>query len=126
MYAIIETGGKQLWVVPGETVKVEKLEAAANPPLRAILTGIFDAREVYSSGRETFSVAREKLIAHFRPTKAYVSASGERQHPHAAVLRGFKDIGAMVFGTYGPRNRGLWFSCGEVPPREGYADADPL
>ncbi|MEK7233553.1 MAG: bL21 family ribosomal protein, partial [Elusimicrobiota bacterium] len=26
MYAIIETGGKQLWVIPGETVKVEKLE----------------------------------------------------------------------------------------------------
>jgi ribosomal protein L21 len=26
MYAIIETGGKQMWVVPGETVKVEKLE----------------------------------------------------------------------------------------------------
>ncbi|NNN04695.1 MAG: 50S ribosomal protein L21, partial [Elusimicrobia bacterium] len=26
MYAIIETGSKQLWVVPGETVKVEKLE----------------------------------------------------------------------------------------------------
>ena len=25
MYAIIETGGKQYWVVPGETLRVEKL-----------------------------------------------------------------------------------------------------
>ena len=33
MYAIIETGGKQLWVVPGETVKVEKLEAEAGAKL---------------------------------------------------------------------------------------------
>jgi catechol 2,3-dioxygenase-like lactoylglutathione lyase family enzyme len=29
---------------------------------KAILTGIFDAREVYSSGQETFSVAREKFF----------------------------------------------------------------
>lgn len=27
MYAIIETGGKQYWVVPGETIRVDKLEA---------------------------------------------------------------------------------------------------
>ena len=26
MYAIIETGGKQFWVVPGETIRVEKLD----------------------------------------------------------------------------------------------------
>lgn len=27
MYAIIETGGKQYWVVPGETLRVDKVEA---------------------------------------------------------------------------------------------------
>ncbi|HAM35270.1 MAG TPA: 50S ribosomal protein L21 [Elusimicrobia bacterium] len=27
MYAIIETGGRQFWAVPGETIRVEKLEA---------------------------------------------------------------------------------------------------
>ena len=27
MYAIIETGGKQYWVVPGETLQIEKLPA---------------------------------------------------------------------------------------------------
>ena len=27
MYAIIETGGKQYWVIPGETIRVEKLDA---------------------------------------------------------------------------------------------------
>jgi catechol 2,3-dioxygenase-like lactoylglutathione lyase family enzyme len=30
--------------------------------MTAILRGVFDAREVYSSGRETFSVAREKFF----------------------------------------------------------------
>jgi fosfomycin resistance protein FosX len=30
--------------------------------MTAILTGVFDAREVYSSGRETFSTAREKFF----------------------------------------------------------------
>ncbi|MHB2026189.1 MAG: 50S ribosomal protein L21 [Elusimicrobiota bacterium] len=27
MYAIIETGGKQYWVVPGEVIQVERLDA---------------------------------------------------------------------------------------------------
>ena len=27
MYAIIETGGRQFWVEPGESIRVEKLEA---------------------------------------------------------------------------------------------------
>ena len=30
--------------------------------MAAILTGVFDAREVYSSGEETFSTAREKFF----------------------------------------------------------------
>ena len=30
--------------------------------MTAILTGVFDAREVYSSGQETFSTAREKFF----------------------------------------------------------------
>ncbi len=27
MYAIIETGGKQFWVAPGETIRIEKIKA---------------------------------------------------------------------------------------------------
>ena len=29
MYAIIETGGKQYWVKPGQNLQVEKLDAQA-------------------------------------------------------------------------------------------------
>jgi len=29
MYAIIETGGKQYWVTPGEIIRIEKLDAKA-------------------------------------------------------------------------------------------------
>jgi fosfomycin resistance protein FosX len=40
------------------TFMVRDLERMA-----AILTGVFDAREVYSSGEQTFSTAREKVLS---------------------------------------------------------------
>ncbi|MFI5349775.1 MAG: bL21 family ribosomal protein, partial [Elusimicrobiota bacterium] len=46
MYAIIETGGKQLWVVPGETVKVEKLELEKGAKIEfKALWAVGDAKE---------------------------------------------------------------------------------
>ena len=33
MYAIIETGGRQFWVAPGETIRVETLEVEAGKEL---------------------------------------------------------------------------------------------
>jgi hypothetical protein len=46
MYAIIETGGKQFWVTPGETIRVEKLDAEAGQELTfKALWAVGDAKD---------------------------------------------------------------------------------
>ena len=67
MYAIIETGGKQLWVVPGETVKVEKLEVEQGAKLTFnALWAVGDAPE----GQEPVSTRTAKVTA--RPARLAV------------------------------------------------------
>ncbi len=87
MYAIIETGGKQLWVIPGETVKVEKLEAKEGD------TVTFDALWAVGEGQEPKSVRGGKVTATVvkqgrgvkiivfkkRTKKAYKKTQGHRQ-----------------------------------------------
>jgi large subunit ribosomal protein L21 len=90
MYAIIETGGKQLWVVPGETVKVEKLEAAEGAKLEfKALWAVGDTKEgqepAYSrEAKVTATVVRQdrgpKIIVFKKRTKkAYKKRIGHRQ-----------------------------------------------
>ena len=91
MYAIIETGGKQYWVTPGETLQVEKLDAKAGQEVTfKALWAVGDAKE----GQEP-SVSREaKVVAEVggerkgpkiivfkkRSKKAYKKTQGHRQH----------------------------------------------
>ena len=90
MYAIIETGGKQLWVIPGETVKVEKLEAKEGDKLTFdALWAVGDASE----GQEPKSTRSAKVMATVvkqgrgvkiivfkkRTKKAYKKTQGHRQ-----------------------------------------------
>ena len=90
MYAIIETGGKQVWVVPGETIKVEKLEAEAGAKLEfAALWAVGDAKEgqepSYSQkAKVTATVVSQtkgpKIIVFKKRTKkAYKKTQGHRQ-----------------------------------------------
>ena len=90
MYAIIETGGKQLWVVPGETVKVEKLEAAPGAKLEfKALWAVGDAKDgqepAYSrQAKVAATVVRQgrgpKIIVFKKRTKkAYKKRIGHRQ-----------------------------------------------
>jgi large subunit ribosomal protein L21 len=90
MYAIIETGSKQLWVVPGETVKVEKLEAKAGDKLEfKALWAVGDAKEgqepSYSQkAKVTATVVKQdrgpKIIVFKKRTKkAYKRRQGHRQ-----------------------------------------------
>lgn len=66
----------------------------------------------------------QALIDFFSPTRAYVSAEGNQDHPHDAVVHAFKEAGTMVFSTQ--NNGHLWFHHGEVPKRENYDPATPL
>lgn len=90
MYAIIETGGKQVWVVPGETVTVEKLEAEAGAKLSFnALWAVGEAdggqEPAYSrTAKVTATVVKQdrgpKIIVFKKRTKkAYKKKIGHRQ-----------------------------------------------
>ena len=91
MYAIIEAGGKQYWVTQGETVRVDKLEAAQGQEVTfKALWAVGDAAE----GQEP-AVARQakveavvvgemrgpKIVVFKKRTKkAYQKTQGHRQN----------------------------------------------
>ena len=90
MYAIIETGGKQYWVIPGETIKVEKLEAEKGAKLTfKALWAVGDAKEgqepAYSQAAkvEASVVAQDRgpkiIVFKKRTKKAYKKKQGHRQ-----------------------------------------------
>ncbi len=90
MYAIIETGGKQLWVIPGETVKVEKLEVKEGETLTFnALWAVGDAPEGQEPASTraalvTATVVKQgrgpKIIVFKKRTKkAYKKTQGHRQ-----------------------------------------------
>jgi beta-lactamase superfamily II metal-dependent hydrolase len=67
------------------------------------------------------------LIEYFRPSFAYVSASGEGgKHPRRAVVETFKKVGAKVFSTHYPERLHLRHFHGNVPTRVGYTNACSL
>jgi beta-lactamase superfamily II metal-dependent hydrolase len=67
------------------------------------------------------------LIEYFKPSFAYVSASGDGgKHPRRAVVETFKKAGAKVFSTHYPDGLHLRHLHGTVPTRLGYVNAWPL
>lgn len=91
MYAIIETGSRQYWVTPGETLRVDKLEAQKGKEITFnALWAVGDAKE----GQEpqisrkasvvaevlTESKGPKILVFKKRTKKAYKKMLGHRQH----------------------------------------------
>lgn len=68
----------------------------------------------------------QSLIDFFSPKTAYVSAEGNKDHPHDAVIHAFKMAGTEVFGTHHPFSRSLRHRIGNVPSRIGYSAATPV
>jgi len=90
MYAIIETGGKQFWVIPGETIRVEKLEAKTGEELTLnALWAAGDAKEgqeapTSQKAKVKVEVLRQTrdgkiLVFQRKPKKAYKTMQGHRQ-----------------------------------------------
>ncbi|MCG2725093.1 MAG: 50S ribosomal protein L21 [Elusimicrobia bacterium] len=90
MYAIIETGGKQYWIVPGEILQIEKLSASQgdevtfNALWSASPEDTKQTQEKKSSAKVVAQVLRHlrgKKIIVFRkkPKKAYEKSRGHRQ-----------------------------------------------
>jgi large subunit ribosomal protein L21 len=91
MYAIIETGGKQYKVAPGEIIKVEKLlqETGADVTIDKVLMVMKEDGSIcgapYISGAKVLASVEgsgkgRKLIVHKqRPRKVYRKTNGHRQ-----------------------------------------------
>ena len=91
MYAIIETGGKQYKVAPGEIIKVEKLsqEAGADVTLDKVLMVMKENGSIcgapYVTGAKVIASVEDigkgrKVIVHKqRPRKVYRKTNGHRQ-----------------------------------------------
>jgi len=90
MYAIIETGGKQYWVTPGEILQVEKLEEKKGAEVE--LKALWSASGEAQAGNSKLPGAKVKatIVRHLRapkvivykrrPKKAYESLNGHRQY----------------------------------------------
>ena len=89
MYAIIESGGKQYWVKPGETLRVDRLEAekGSKVELKALWAASEEAGKepvVSKKAKVTAQVVRQlrgpKLIVFKKkPKSRYRRTRGHRQ-----------------------------------------------
>lgn len=90
MYAIIEAGGKQYWVAPGETIRVDRMTAERGQEVSFdALWAVEDAKEgqeppVSRKAKVTAEVLDHPrgpkiLVFKKRPKKAYKKMQGHRQ-----------------------------------------------
>jgi len=90
MYAIIETGGKQYWVIPGEILQVERLTAKAGEEVtfNALWTASQEEKNA-APGKSPSAKVTAKVVRHLRGDKiivfrkkikkAYEKSLGHRQ-----------------------------------------------
>ena len=90
MYAIIETGGKQYWVKPGQNLQVEKLDAevGANVELKVLWAANEEGTSADTKAGNTAKVTAQVvkhlrgpkiLVFKKRPKKGYERTQGHRQ-----------------------------------------------
>jgi large subunit ribosomal protein L21 len=92
MLAVIQTGGKQYLVSPGEKIRIEKLEASVGEKVNFNEVLLFQEEENLSLGSpflENIEVVGEvveegrdkkKIIFKHKPKKRYKLKKGHRQH----------------------------------------------
>ena len=87
MYAVIETGGKQYRVAPGETVEVDRLQAEAGQPFtmdRVLLVANEGRVTVGSPTVPQASIAVD-VLEHFRGEKKVAFKMKRRKGYHRTV-----------------------------------------
>lgn len=74
MHAIIETGGKQYRVAPGDTIEVETVsgDAGAELELGRVLAVINDSNEVLTGGDASRAKVKGTIVEHGRGEKVIV------------------------------------------------------
>ena len=96
MYAIIENGGKQYKVFPGQTIRVEKLslDNGADYTLEKVLMVSKEDKSIYGTpyvngarvlaSVENSGKSRKVMVHKQRPRKVYRKTNGHRQ-PYTAL-----------------------------------------
>ncbi|MCX5783197.1 MAG: 50S ribosomal protein L21 [Elusimicrobia bacterium] len=91
MYAIIETGARQYWVEPGETLKVEKITAKQGEDVvfKALWSADGSKERTVSADKMPSAKVTAQVLRHLRgpkilvfkrrPKKAYEKTQGHRQ-----------------------------------------------
>ncbi len=82
MYAVIESGGKQHRVVEGETLKLEKIEAATGESVefdRVLMVGAGDSVKIGTPVVDGGKVTAE-VVAHGRHKKVKIVKFNRRKH----------------------------------------------
>jgi len=87
MYAVIETGGKQYRVAPGETLEVDRLEAEAGQPFTLNRVLLVENEGKVSVGAPTVAQASivVDILEHFRGEKKIAFKMKRRKGYHRTV-----------------------------------------
>ncbi|MBI2817559.1 MAG: 50S ribosomal protein L21 [Acidobacteria bacterium] len=92
MYAVIETGGKQYRVAPGDVIRVESMESepgaqgalervlAVSPEDGVILTGDKIAQAKVEGTILNHGRGRKVIVFHYKRKKQYKKTQGHRQN----------------------------------------------
>jgi large subunit ribosomal protein L21 len=86
MYAIIETGGKQYRVAPGDVIRVEKVTGDVGSEVELPVKAAFrDGGELLTSGTVKATIVGEGrgdkvIVFKFKHKKQYKKTIGHRQH----------------------------------------------
>jgi large subunit ribosomal protein L21 len=91
MYSIIETGGKQYWVTPGQNLQVEKLEAEVGSTVEFTSLWASEANGTSSDAKAAKAAkvtaevvrhlrGRKIIVFKKRPKKGYERTQGHRQN----------------------------------------------
>jgi large subunit ribosomal protein L21 len=87
MYAVLETGGKQYRVAPGETVEVDRLEAEAGKPVTLDRVLFVSGDDKLFVGAPTVANATivADVVEHFRDQKKVAFKMKRRKGYHRTV-----------------------------------------
>ncbi len=87
MYAVIETGGKQYRVAPGDTLEVDRLETEAGKPVVLDRVLLVANEGKFSIGAPTVAnmTIKAEVVAHFRGEKKVAFKMKRRKGYHRTV-----------------------------------------
>src|SRR6266849_2251701 len=102
MYAVIQTGGKQYRVAPGDTIRIERVDGKVGEKVNfgSVLAVHTDDKKVLSgadAGKATVSGkiveqgrAKKLIVLKFKRTNQYKIRRGHRQHYTAVQVSDIK------------------------------------